>query len=92
MKKSVLLALVLVASGSAWAQDAPRNPDGDNRPASWWSRLFGAGEPRPSIAARNRAYGKATPKDAPKTPKPVYDGLGAGTDNAEFIVAPPEGK
>ena len=85
MKHALVAAFILTASAMSVqsAIAAPREPDAP----TWLWGLLGLKEPSgKGIAARNRGYAPPSPPST-KT-EPVYNGLGAGTDNGQYISDP----
>ena len=85
MKHALVAAFILTALAMSMQSAAadPREPDA----RAWIWGLFGFKEtPGIGIAARNRGY--VPPPPASTTSVPVYNGLGAGTDDGEYISDP----
>ncbi|HEY5818334.1 MAG TPA: hypothetical protein VIU14_08025 [Mesorhizobium sp.] len=88
MKNFALAAAALaIATGAALSQEAPLSagPNAADRPTTWQAQPQQALDLRATagITAREPALKNST------ADTPVYNGLGAGTDNGQYISMPP---
>lgn len=90
MKKLALTAAAIVlAAGSAFAQGSPMSgPNSSDRPATWQIQPLDSADfnSAAGVTPRYDGGGRAA---APAAETPVYNGLGSGTDNGQYISVPP---